>query len=526
MLDDTAVGELPDPFAPGSPSAHTPHGHSMDFVVRSDLPRPALDGVVLHRVVTEGPASHRRPPPPQRPPSSSPHPAADDLFVGLSVPPIDDLAIPPPPRPHTPAAPYTYARAPIAPRSQSAAAHPALEWLPPPPRAPSSEAQKLPFTAPPDASPEVMIARTIAGRYAVRQLLCRGGMGHVYRAIDTSTGRAIALKCVTPPETDPDFAQRFITAVLSSAIPKHPNIAEVLDAFVAGGLVIVASELVPGESVAELVARQGRLSSEDAVRIMLTACNALAAAHTRGVLHRDLKPGHLLIDGTGQLKLIGFGQTRAFQRTEDGPILGLTRTGSWIAAPAFMSPEQIRGRSVDARADLYALGATLYQLLAGRGPFVGESSTAILGQHLRDVPPPVRTFAPDVSAELETIILRCLEKNPDDRFSTVTELEAALASTLPSRQRPLPASIPPPEDVDFDLPIEEPSLQQRLPPAAFDTLTSALPPSSDLIAPESARPRRLGLAWLAVVVFALLAAGTLLWATQPWSEPPTEQPQD
>ncbi|MGE0439028.1 MAG: serine/threonine-protein kinase [Gemmatimonadales bacterium] len=270
------------------------------------------------------------------------------------------------------------------------------------------------------------LSALLAAEYRIERELGRGGMGVVYLARDIRLDRDVAIK-VLPPALGgtTEFRARFLREARTAAQLSHPNIVPVYRADEIGSYVLFVMAYVEGESLAERIRRVGILSPQETVRILREAAWALAYAHARGVVHRDVKPENLMIEkGTGRVVVTDFGiarDVRAEPLTRDGEVLGSVH---------YMSPEQVAGESVDGRTDVYALGVIGYQCLAGRVPFDAALASAVLLQQATQPPPSLRDSAPDVPAPLAAVIDRCLEKRPADRFPTSEALADALAAAL------------------------------------------------------------------------------------------------
>ncbi len=282
--------------------------------------------------------------------------------------------------------------------------------------------------APPAASPSAALAlgpefQFLAGweRYRIDRFLGAGGMGTVFKALDPALGRYVALKFLH--RDDPAQTARFLREARAQARVGHPNICQVHEVGEVEGRPYIAMQYIDGRSLAEREVRD-RLSPELKVRLVHDVALAVHAAHRTGLVHRDLKPGNVLVgtDESGDLHahVVDFG----LAQMGDEP--GLTRTGLISGTPAYVSPEQAEGKSLDRRSDVYSLGVVLYELLAGRPPFVGSNPAATLVRVIQEEPAPLRRRAPAVPADLETIVLKCLEKDPDRRYGSARELAEEL----------------------------------------------------------------------------------------------------
>ncbi|MHC5020740.1 MAG: serine/threonine-protein kinase, partial [Planctomycetota bacterium] len=273
------------------------------------------------------------------------------------------------------------------------------------------------------------------GPYTILGELGRGGMGVVYRARHEELGRDVAVKVIAADaQRSPDAAERFKReARAAGALADHPGIVGVHDVGESDGLLYLVMDLIEGRSL-EAVADEGDLAPREAAEILEKVARAVHHAHGAGVLHRDLKPGNILLArgagaaGRAAPFVTDFGLARTSQL--DGDSRRLTRTGEMVGTPAFMPPEQARGESLDARADVYALGATLYAALAGRPPFDSDSMHGVLKGLLYDPPPSLRSIVPGTPAALEAIVECCLEKEPEARYATAAALADDLARFL------------------------------------------------------------------------------------------------
>ncbi len=270
------------------------------------------------------------------------------------------------------------------------------------------------------------------GPYAVGALLGRGGMGEVYRARHASLGRDVALKLLAPG-APAELRTRFLREARTAARLRHPNIVTVHDAGEEGGYAWIAMDLVEGRSAATML-RDETLDARRAAVIAEKIARALAHAHAEGVIHRDVKPGNILLDASGEPRLADFGLAR-----DVGHSAGLSRPGVTLGTPSYMPPEQAAGKlgTVDGRSDVWSLGACLHEMLTGSPAFDGETPLAIMAKVLADDPPPVRRLVPQVSRDLETIVSRCLEKDPNRRYAGAQALADDLGRFL--RSNPIAA---------------------------------------------------------------------------------------
>ncbi|HTT67278.1 MAG TPA: protein kinase [Gemmatimonadales bacterium] len=308
-----------------------------------------------------------------------------------------------------------------------------------------------------DRALEARLSAAFAGAYTLEGEIGRGGMGVVFRARDEKLKRTVAVK-VLPPELAfrRDIRARFVREAETAARLSHPNIVPIHSVGESDDIVYFVMGYVDGESLSVRIKRRGRLSIEEARRIMRETADALAAAHQQGVIHRDVKPDNILLEGTrGRVMVTDFGIAKALS-AEGGT---LTDTGIAIGTPAFMSPEQAAGeRVIDGRSDLYSLGVVAYQMLAGELPFQAPTVPGLLMKQIGTPAVPVERLRPDAPRELALTVMRCLEKDPEDRWPTADALRRALEtstyappaarpgsrrSTPAERPRDLPAAGPP-----------------------------------------------------------------------------------
>jgi Tfp pilus assembly protein PilF/TolB-like protein/predicted Ser/Thr protein kinase len=268
-----------------------------------------------------------------------------------------------------------------------------------------------------DLPPGSLFAR----RYQVIEELGVGGMGRVYRVLDKKLDEEIALKVIRPDvASDRTIIARFSSELKLARQVVQKNVARMFDLNEEAGAPYITMEYIKGEDLKRLIRKVGRLSAGQAVPIACQICDGLAEAHRVGIVHRDLKPQNVMIDEDGQAKIMDFGLARLLAK--DGPDAFGSRSGS----PAYVSPEQIKGSPPDGRSDLYSLGVLMYEMLTGRTPFKAESVEAILDMHLHEIPEEPRELNPAISAELSRIVMKCLEKDPGQRFQSAAELREAL----------------------------------------------------------------------------------------------------
>jgi serine/threonine-protein kinase len=300
---------------------------------------------------------------------------------------------------------------------------------------------------------EVGPGRTF-GSYEVLEELGRGGMGRVFRARHVTLERDVALKLLAEQFSEDEFyVQRFLKEARAAARLNHPGIVQIYDFGQIGPHWFLAMELVEGRSLSHFLRTWGRFSEENAIVIARQALTALAVAHAAGIVHRDIKPDNLILGKKGVLKLVDLGLAKKV----DDP--GASSTGFAAGTPHYISPEQIEGRSdVDGRADLYSLGATLFELVTGQIPFPGPSSAVIMSRHLNERPPDPRTHTPGLSEGFSTAVLWLMSRERDRRPQSALEADRAFAAlqagttfqAVASSAPPAPAASPDPASSAFE----------------------------------------------------------------------------
>jgi eukaryotic-like serine/threonine-protein kinase len=280
----------------------------------------------------------------------------------------------------------------------------------------------------------VQEGQILAGKYRIESILGVGGMGVVVSALHIQLDERVALKFLLPEALgNPEAVARFAREARAAVKIKSVHVARVSDVGTLDtGAPYMVMEFLHGHDLSALIRDRGPLAYPDAVDFVLQACEALAEAHALGIVHRDLKPANLFMiiaaDGTPCIKVLDFGISKITSPSSSGDDYGMTKTHAIMGSPLYMSPEQMTSsRDVDGRADIWAMGTILFELLAGRPPFVGETMPQLCGMILQEAPPPPRRFRPDLPEGLEAAILRCLEKDRARRFANVGELAAALA---------------------------------------------------------------------------------------------------
>jgi beta-lactam-binding protein with PASTA domain/tRNA A-37 threonylcarbamoyl transferase component Bud32 len=264
--------------------------------------------------------------------------------------------------------------------------------------------------------------RVFSERYELNHLIARGGMAEVYRAHDRLLDRPVALKVLFPElSIDRSFVERFRREAQAAANLSHHNIVPVFDWGEDTGTYFIVMEFIDGRPLSSILKSAGPLSAERAADIGSHVAAALGYAHKHGVVHRDVKPGNVLITDDGHVKVTDFGIARAMNTEES-----LTQTGAVMGTATYFSPEQAEGLGVDARSDIYSLGVVLFEMVTGRPPFLGDSPVAVASKHVRDHPPAPRELNPQIPPTFEAIILKSMAKDPAHRYATAEELRADL----------------------------------------------------------------------------------------------------
>jgi serine/threonine-protein kinase len=272
------------------------------------------------------------------------------------------------------------------------------------------------------AGGEPTVGQVFAGRYEIQGVLGRGGMGVVYRAHDRDLDDAVAIKTLRGEalSADPTLLDRFKQEIRLARRITHPNILRTHDLGESGGLRYLSMEFVKGLTLKQLVEAGDILPTPVGLRIAKQICAGLAAAHEVGVIHRDIKPQNIIIEATGGLKIMDFGIARLKEER------GMTAEGTVVGTPDYMSPEQARGQALDFRSDIYSTGVVLYEVFTGSIPFEGDSPLAVVLKHIQEAPPSPQTRNPRIDPRISQIVLKCMQKDPKDRYQTVNDLYEAL----------------------------------------------------------------------------------------------------
>src|SRR5215217_7199038 len=278
-------------------------------------------------------------------------------------------------------------------------------------------------------------ARLLGGRYQVGELLGYGGMAEVHRGRDLRLGRDVAIKTLRSDlARDATFQLRFRREAQNAAALNHPAIVAVYDTGEEHGpsgeaLPYIIMEFVNGRTLKEVLAVEGRLMPRRALEICADMCAALEFSHRHGIIHRDIKPGNVMLTPNGQVKVMDFGIARALA----SGATTMTQTSAVIGTAQYLSPEQARGEAVDARSDVYAAGCVLFELLCGHPPFVGDSPVSVAYQHVREDPRAPSEINRDVPPDVDAIVLKALSKNPANRYQSAGEMRADLLRAAAGR---------------------------------------------------------------------------------------------
>jgi hypothetical protein len=262
-------------------------------------------------------------------------------------------------------------------------------------------------------------------RYEILGEAGHGSMGNVYKARDRETGETVALKLLKPEiASDQAMMDRFKNELLFARKITHKNVCRVYEFNRVGGVAYTSMEFVEGESLRSVLNRFGGLPQRKAADLALQICSGLKEAHAQGIVHRDLKPENVMIDGQGNVKIMDFGIARSMEA-------GTRLTGSMVGTPAYMAPEQVAGKSVDYRTDIYSLGLMLYEMFTGVPAFSADNSIAVALKQMREDPPPPHEIEPNIPVGTERTILKCLEKDPAKRFQSIADLETNFRTAVP-----------------------------------------------------------------------------------------------
>jgi serine/threonine-protein kinase len=355
--------------------------------------------------------------------------------------------------------------------------------------------------------------RVYSDRYELERRLARGGMADVFLAHDQLLDRPVAVKVLFPEfAADPAFVERFRREAQAAAKLTHPNIVGVYDWGEADGTYFIVMEYVDGRSLSECIRAEGPLHPQRTAEIGAEIAGALGFAHRNGVVHRDVKPGNVLLTRSGDVKVTDFGIARALAA---GAEANLTQTGAVMGTATYFSPEQAQGHAVDPRSDLYSLGVVLYEMVTGRPPFAGESPVAIAYKHVQERPAPPRDLNADVPPGLEAIILKLLAKNPANRYPSAEDLRTDLQRFQEGRTVVAEPVLPPPGPVPADATQAVAATQalaatRAAPAAAYDDGTRVVATRTDYARGGPPPARRSGV-FLVVLLLLLVVLGALLF---------------
>jgi len=268
------------------------------------------------------------------------------------------------------------------------------------------------------AKEELTTGATFARRYQIIEELGRGGMGRVYKAMDTEINEKVALKLITPEiAKDKKTIERFRNELKFARKIRHKNVCQMYDLSKEEESYYITMEYVRGDDLKGMIRRMGGFSAAQAITIAKQVCNGLTEAHKVGVVHRDLKPQNIMIDQDGNARIMDFGIARSLKGK------GITGAGVMIGTPDYMSPEQVEGKETDQRSDIYSLGVILFEMVTGQTPFQGDTPFTIGVKHKSEIPQDPKELNNQISAELSQVILRCLEKDKEKRFQNAEDLQ-------------------------------------------------------------------------------------------------------
>ncbi|MEP6972746.1 MAG: Stk1 family PASTA domain-containing Ser/Thr kinase [Actinomycetota bacterium] len=262
----------------------------------------------------------------------------------------------------------------------------------------------------------------LGGRYQVEARIGSGGMGEVYRGVDTVLDRTVAIKVLLPQfARDASFVERFRREAQAAARLNHPNLVGIYDSGADGETQFIVMEFIEGRTLVDFMGAGGRFAVAHAVEVTEKICNALSFAHVAGVIHRDIKPANVMVTRKGEVKVMDFGIARIVAGPQTAP-----QTSAVLGTAAYISPEQAQGQSVDGRSDIYSLGAVLYEMVTGRPPFTGDSPVAVAYKQVNESPIPPSVANAEVSPRLDAVLMRALAKNPANRYQTAEDFRADL----------------------------------------------------------------------------------------------------
>src|SRR4051795_10866 len=284
-----------------------------------------------------------------------------------------------------------------------------------------------------------MVGEVLSGRYELEELVGTGGMSSVFRAHDRLLDRKVALKVLHEQYmADEEYVERFRREARAVAALSHPNIVTVIDRGDHEGRQFIVFEYVEGENLKRLIERRGPAPVTTALELGMQMARGLSFAHQQGLVHRDVKPQNILLNGDGRAKVTDFGIARSLDVQH-----GMTQTGTVLGTSDYIAPEQAQGQRVDEHSDVYSLGVVLYEMLTNEVPFAGENFVAVAMRHINEEPPSIRDKRPDVSPRLEAAVQRAMAKRPEDRFHTMADFCRELEANLQEAQGTVVMTPPP-----------------------------------------------------------------------------------
>jgi tetratricopeptide (TPR) repeat protein/predicted Ser/Thr protein kinase len=305
----------------------------------------------------------------------------------------------------------------------------------------TTSAWSVAVTPPPDApyaQGTALVGTLLAERYEILELLGQGGMGAVYKARDTELGRLVALKLIRADlASNPEILLRFKQELILAREVTHRNVIRIFDLGQAKGFKFITMEFVEGRDLRTVLRERGKLPPEETVRIIAQVCRALEAAHAAGVVHRDLKPQNIMLDTKDRVYVMDFGIAHSLETP------GTTQTGVLMGTPEYMSPEQAKGIKVDARSDLFALGVIFYEMLTGISPYKADTALATLLIRTQERPQPPAEVDPTIPRVISDVVMKCLEIDRDQRYSTAREILEDLGHEMPTSVRTVAPTLPP-----------------------------------------------------------------------------------
>jgi len=394
----------------------------------------------------------------------------------------------------------------------------------------------MPATSAPQPSPaaeaDPLIGRTVNDRYRIVEVIGQGGMGRVYKALQSPLDRVVALKILgAGHDRDPHFYKRFFLEASVTARLTHPNTITLYDyGRTEDGIFFIAMEYLDGRTLSQAMQQDGPLAQERVIHVAQQICRSLREAHALGIIHRDLKPANVILlrqqDDHDFVKVLDFGLVKFFHG--DNPDGDITNAGTFMGSPHYIAPEQARNQGPDQRCDIYSLGVLLYHMLTGEVPFTAPNPVDIILKHLHEAPVPPRELRPDLAIDprLEAIVLRCMAKERADRFQSMDELLGALKllrQQLTGTAAPYPAAAP--STPDSLRPVAVPTPSVPLPAAPTTPVSGSRaarppPPPTDALQERARWHRFTGMGdppssirsiWFATTAAVLAAAALAVW---------------